>query len=256
MLSTALFAGCNSDNNNGTTTGNQTPNTPPAAQTSNFYTTTFTPVNPNQTSTGQQAGTALVSVVGDTITVNILATGTDANITHFAYIKQGSSCPPSSDPSDNDGVIDAVEAQAFTGPILVLLGGDISSLSASQNNGGLPFADGSGNINYTGTGSFSSLNNDLVTRAAPAADSGYANLQPGQTIDLSTAVIEVDSIADTSSLPATVQTLAGLTPQQSLPILCGTLQFAGNVAPSPSPSPAADAGQQNQDGQDSSQQGQ
>ena len=239
MAATIAFAGCGSDssNNNNNTTSNQTPSSP--SGTSLYYATTFQPVNTNYTSTGTQAGTALVSVVGDTITVNILATGTDANITHYAYIKQGSSCPPATDPNDADGVIDAIEAQSFTGPILVLLGSDISSLSAAQNAGGYPYSDQEGNINYTGTGSYSSLVNDLSTRAAPATGSGYANLQPGQTFDLSTAVIEVDGIADSSTLPTTAQALAGLTPQASLPILCGTLSFIGNTAPTPTPTPTA-----------------
>jgi hypothetical protein len=43
------------------------------------------------------------------------------------------------------------------------------------------------------------------------------------SLNIEARTIVVLGVADTTTLPATVATLSGLTPQQSLPIACGTV---------------------------------
>ena len=190
--------------------------------------TMLKPLNARQTLTGRQSGNAVVRIKGDRITVQIRASGLDPSIMHMAHIHKGDRCPSQTrDDANRDGVLDVIEGVPAYGPVLVNFGADISSLAASAK-GGTPMANAAGVVNYKGSGSYSSLVNDLHDRAAMAPGTGIGKLAPGEDFMPEMGVIVVHGIRAQKSLPAGTQTLTGLTPQMSLPVLCGRLYRSAN----------------------------
>lgn len=241
MSSLAFIACGGSDNNNGPSGGALTqPNT------AKVLVANLAALNPNQTVSKNQTGTAVVTINGDQIDVVVNATGTDPNIMHMAHIHKGNRCPNTiTDDVNRDGVLDVIEGVPSYGPILVAFGTNLSSLAQAQA-GGAPMADATGTFNYRGTGSFSALVADLHNRADLPAATGVGKLAPNEDFVPEMGVIVVHGVSQSTVLPATVATVTGLTPQGSVPILCGRLQpqvvpAGASPAPSATPAPAPSA---------------
>lgn len=104
-----------------------------------MYTVNFGSLNDSGVS-----GTAELSLSGSTLTVNITASGLEANQVHpqhihgFAENKGNSTCPPASADQDGDGYVSIPEGAPFYGSVLLTLDP-------------LPVADSDGNIDFTMT---------------------------------------------------------------------------------------------------------
>ena len=185
-------------------------------------------LNPRQTLSGRQSGTAVIRISGDHITVRIHAVGMDPSIMHMAHIHKGNRCPSQvREDANHDGVLDVIEGLPAYGPVLVNFGADISSLAASAM-GGVPMANASGIVNYAGAGSYSSLVADLHNRVAKDPATGIAKLAAGEIFKPQMGVIVVHGIRASKMLPAGTKTLKGSSPQMSLPVLCGRLHRVRN----------------------------
>ena len=235
FIASVIFLGCNSNDTDVSGNGsNQTSST-----TAQVYTATLGALNPNFTFSDTQTGTAAVTILGDRVDIVVNGTHVDPSMTHLASLQQGDHCPDAiTGDLNGDGVIDAVEGESAYGLTLVELGANLDTLALAQS-GGQPVSDSSGSFIYHGTGSYSSLLNDLHTRIAEPTGSGIGTLPANQSLDLSNSVIIVDGIDPSITLPSTTQTLTGMTAQQSLPILCGKLQLntTAITLPSATPSP-------------------
>ena len=84
-----------------------------------------------------------------------------------------------------------------------------------------PTADDAGAYIYADTVSFTTLLNDL-TAADPDPNDALVKLTTAD-LNIDSRTVVIHGVSDTTTLPATVATLPGLTPQQSLPVACGTV---------------------------------
>ena len=231
-FTTIAFAACGKDDNNsgGSGSGNQQPASPSAR----ILVADLAPLNPNFTLSKTQKGTAVVSIVGDKIDVLVSATSLDPSLMHMGHIHKGDRCPNTvTDDVNGDGVMDVVEGIPAYGAILVDFGADISSFASAQK-GGDPTADAMGMVNYRGTGSFQSLVDDLHNRPELPPATGVGKLAVNEPFVAEMGVIVIHGIFPATALPATVASVTGLSPQESIPVLCGRLRLQGTVNPAPS----------------------
>jgi hypothetical protein len=243
-----LSSGCNDNNNSGTSS----PGTP--GQT--FYLANLTAVPLNTTAEQQQqsggpSGTAEFTVNGDALTASVNMTGLDANTTQLQFVSFAANCPTAAADVNGDGVIDAQESLAVTGPILLPLNQNLVQPTANS----FPTTDDNGNLSYTTTASLSQTTAAITTPSAGAAPSPSPSpsasasgtpapettvLPSGQPLALNTRVVVIYGVSLSTSLPATAASLDGYTAQESLPVACGQIQIVSSL-PAPSPSPSASA---------------
>jgi len=124
----------------------QAANSTPASQT---YQVNLSAVNNSGVT-----GTATLTLTGNSLRVNMRATGASANLAHATHIHVGgaASCPTPSADTDKDKYVSAKEAEASTGPMKVSLttSGDTGTGSALAVDR-MPKADAKGNITYDRT---------------------------------------------------------------------------------------------------------
>jgi hypothetical protein len=165
------------------------------------------------------AGTATFSLTGDQFVARIVVAGADSTIVHRQHIHASGACPTAAADTNSDGFIDVLEGLPSYGAILIPLDGDISTQSAGAAT--FPMADATGGYTYADTASFTTVLNDL-TAADPDPTDAIVKL-PAADLDIDSRTVVIHGVSDTTTLPATVATLPGLTPQQSLPVACGTV---------------------------------
>lgn len=165
------------------------------------------------------SGSLSVSLTGDQAVARVEVEGADPGMAHAQHVHVGNECPPAAADTNSDGFIDVIEGASYYGLILIPLDGDVSSQAAGSTT--FPTADANGDYVYADTASFTTMLNDL-TATDPDPDDAIVKLT---TLDLNidTRTVVIHGVADTTTLPASVATLPGLTPQQSLPIACGVI---------------------------------
>jgi hypothetical protein len=198
-------------------------------------------------------GTAHFEIKDDDFSAHVEASGLAPNTIQAQHVHAGSRCPNPGDDTNHDGYIDVVEAAAATGKILIPLDNDLGSqvpgrgappnpspgLTPSPNQPpgagpgpNYPKTNSGGEYNYNQSGSYSKMMSDLH-QSNPDPNSGMAKLQPGEDLKLEQRVVEIHGVPDDTPLPPTVQSIAGLSPQITLPVACGTIEkIAGNPPPS------------------------
>jgi hypothetical protein len=196
-----VMAGCDDDDD-------------PVAPVTETATATLTAMNGENAS-----GTATFSLTGDEFIARTVITGADSNIVHRQHVHAAGACPTAAADTNSDGFIDVLEGLPSYGGILVPLDGDVSTQAGGSTT--FPTADDAGAYIYADTVSFTTLLNDL-TAADPDPNDALVKLT---TLDLNidSRTVVIHGVSDTTTLPATVATLPGLTPQQSLPVACGTV---------------------------------
>lgn len=166
-------------------------------------------------------GTGQVVLDGGHFGVSYIVSGVFPDSTHMSHIHKGPDCPTAAQDTNGDGVIDVIEAGVTDGGILVNLDGDLSTFDAGSDHISSP--DLYGNLFYIGSGSYSSMIDDLH-RPAPDPKTGIITLAPGENFDLDHAVIVIHGINPGKNLPGSAQSVKGFTSNQSLPIACGKLK--------------------------------
>ncbi|WPU63697.1 hypothetical protein [Peredibacter starrii] len=204
------LVGCGSDDDDSSSTPQQQQD----EQVQGTYQGTFSPVNSVASDIG---GTADINVNGDDVQINMAITGAPEG-QHIQYIATGTACPTSAADTNRDGFVDAAEAQAVAGQILVPLDGDIDSQAEGRNE----YPSGA-NYNYDEDSSLAEMVTDLTATDADPNDS-VVKLPAGTTLQFGGQVIMIHGIPADTVLPRTVAGVDDLTPAQSLPIACAVIE--------------------------------
>ena len=186
----------------------------PVAPTTETATATLSSMNSESAT-----GTAMFSLTGDQFIARVQVANADSTIVHAQHVHASGVCPPAAADTNSDGFIDVLEGLPFYGAILIPLDGDIATQSAGATS--FPMADADGDYLYADTVSFAAMLSDL-TAADPDPSDPIVKLSTSN-LNLDSRTVVIHGVSDTTTLPATVATIAGLTPQQSLPIACGTI---------------------------------
>lgn len=182
-----------------------------------IYRANLSPLNAGVDGQGAVSGFAMIMVRGDTITVQVHASGLAAG-PHAMHIHTGTSCPTSAADVNNDGFIDVVEGIPAYGPILVPLDSDLSTQAAgmfpSPNNGGI--------LHYRASTSLSAMLADLHA-PDPNPNDAVVKLAPGEDLNLAMRHIVIHGVAASTALPSTVASLPGAPATATLPVACGAI---------------------------------
>ena len=85
-------------------------------------------------------GTAVLTIEGDNFTSTVSIIGA-LRAVHAQHIHSGNRCPTLADDTNGDGVVDATEASAVYGPVVVPLDSDLSSNAGTFPEGPVYFYD-------------------------------------------------------------------------------------------------------------------
>jgi len=163
------------------------------------------------------SGTATISLddVENDFAVSVEAFDLDESIVHIQHVHAGDACPTSADDANGDGFVDVVEGLSSYGGILIPLDSDLTNQAA----GDYPSADLSGDLNYD-----EGVQLDALTASLrPEDDDPFVELEGPLLPDERTIVLHGVDVS--TELPSTVQTLEGLSAQQTLPIGCVELEL-------------------------------
>ncbi len=204
-----LVASCGSDDDDSNANSQQQQD----EQQEGTYTGVLTPVNTQITSA--MGGAVSLRREGDEFEATVDVTNAPAAI-HRQFVYTGSRCPTASDDTNGDGYVDAVEGSAAAGQMLIPLDNDLRAQIAGGS-----FPSGA-NYSYDEDASFSLLLTDL---RLPDLDTSDSLVKLGTTDDLAigSRVVILHGIPSSTTLPATVQGVDGLSSQQALPIACAVL---------------------------------
>lgn len=159
-------------------------------------------LTPENDSVSNAAGTAEVSIQGDELKANVRIAGARLG-THAQHIHAGTRCPTPEDDTNGDGVVDATEASAVYGGVLLALDSDLAGAGGNFPSG----------IAY---------NYDESASVAQV----LSNLGLG-SLALEGKVVNVHGVPDSTDLPATVQ--GG---KEAFPISCGVLTRSSDTGTS------------------------
>jgi hypothetical protein len=162
-------------------------------------------------------GTAEVTVDGDDVTIKVEINGAPVTM-HAQHIHDGFSCPQMSDDTNNDSILDDVEAGSVSGNILIPLDGDINSQDGGKDN----FPNG-GSYTYNQSGSYQQMLSDLTS--GTSSNPEETKLPAGSTeIGFEGKIVEIHGVPSDTQLPSTVTTSdPSKSPNEELPIACGVL---------------------------------
>lgn len=216
-----LVASCGSDDDDSNSGAQQQ-----TEQQEGTFTGVLVPLNTQINDGGSTTGGSVNSLaaVGGTVSLTRDADSFEASVDttdatsaiHMQHIHAGSRCPTAADDTNGDGYVDAVEASAVTGGVLIPLDSDLRTQSA----GGV-YPSGS-NYSYNESASFAIMLADLQLPDTDTTDS-EVKLAAGEELNLGSRVVEIHGVPSSTTLPPTVQGVDGMSPQQSLPIACAVL---------------------------------
>jgi hypothetical protein len=179
------------------------------------YQATLAPINAHLA--GDVTGTALVKVVGDSMTFEVKVNGSPAQVVHAQNVHIASECPTLSSDVNKDGVIDAVEAQKSYGPIIIPLDSDLKTQVEKEVK--FPTADFTGNYFYRQNVSMNEMLKDLTQKDNNISDN---IVKLNSNLGLAGRQIVIYGVAADAALPESVATVNGQAKHSSLPIACGS----------------------------------
>ena len=180
------------------------------------YQATLSPLNAHLA--GDVAGSALVKVKGDSLSVEVKVNGSPAQISHGQSIHIADSCPTLSSDTNKDGVIDGVEGQKSYGPVIIPLDSDIRTQIEKDIR--FPTSDFSGNYYYRQQASISEMMKDLTAKDFDTSDN---LVKIRSSLGLTGRQVVIYGVANDVAIPSSVSAINGQTKSASLPIACGTL---------------------------------
>jgi len=182
---------------------------------------------------GYSTASAVVTIVedGNQVGFHVQGTGLGPDTMQLQHVHVGSACATLANDTNQDGIIDAVEATAAAGPPALPLTLDIaqlsqnSSIGTSESSGNYPFSDGNGRFQYIASVSKNILQNALNSQASGGTASPTATPSGGVSGEsiLDGRVIEIHGLRAGIQLPDSVQALPGTTPNASFPVACGVI---------------------------------
>ncbi len=173
----------------------------------------LSPVNANVS--GLISGNADITLEGDTFEVRTNLNSAP-NAPHSQHIHIGTACPEPTADTNGDGFVDAREAEAATGKIIIPLDNDLRAQTAGGD-----FPSGA-TYSYSESTSFLAMLADLKLPDDDATDS-MIKLGLSDELDLEGKVVEIHGVPSSVTLPATVQSIDGKDPHETLPIACGVI---------------------------------
>lgn len=180
------------------------------------YQATLNPINAHLA--GDVAGSALVKVKADSLTVEVKVNGSPAQIVHAQNIHVADSCPTLASDVNKDGVIDAVEGQKNYGPVIIPL--DYELKTQTEKDSKFPTADFTGNYFYRQDVNMAELMNDLTKKDLDSSDN---IIKIKSNLGLAGRQIVIYGVPANAELPSTVATINGQSKYSTLPIACGSL---------------------------------
>lgn len=177
------------------------------------YRVVLSPVNTNIA--GEATGTGSFRIEGDEFEATINVDGAPTGI-HMQHVHVGTRCATVGDDDNGDGYIDAVEAGNVSGGALIPLDSD---LRAQEAGGRYPSGR---KYDYNESTSFQAMLADLRLPDADTNDT-LVKLGADEDLNLEGKVVEIHGVPASTTLPSTVRGVDGMSPQQSLPILCGVI---------------------------------
>ncbi|OFZ56533.1 MAG: hypothetical protein A2428_15220 [Bdellovibrionales bacterium RIFOXYC1_FULL_54_43] len=164
------------------------------------------------------SGTARIVVDGETMGIQIEASGLAPGVMHEQHIHGGSQCPGFSADQNGDGFVDSREAEPIAGPIVFPLSLDLPRQTGTAENGAagqagnFPIASATGTVNYIQASPLSAILNALSQPgAAGASPSPTATATPGESPS-PTGTLEILGSNPGSAVPTEAP---GATPQPS-----------------------------------------
>ncbi len=204
------------------------------------------------------SGDARFQMTQDNFIVDLNAQGLQANNQFLPAIHEGNACPTMADDSNNDGFVDAIEAQNASGKFVVLFdqnfgqqagtGGDAGAGGAGGTGGDAGGAGGTGGAVGGGAGavmaedpSAGAMTNaqgaiqysktvplqQLLTQLRNPTGEGAGASTPlgaNEQLDLTNKVMILHGVPQDTQLPNTVQSVGNLPAWQTLPVACGELR--------------------------------
>ncbi|MFL5812223.1 MAG: hypothetical protein ACJ763_01490 [Bdellovibrionia bacterium] len=185
-------------------------------------------------------GTVTVVVDQGRIGAMVQASNLAPDVVHEMHIHQGTACANISADVNGDGVVDAVEAEAISGPPIIplSLSGDIAPATPQASASMVfPTAAADGVLNYINGGSSAFLSSlpapgtaspQAGVAATPSVSPTISPTASGSAgsanLALSGRVVEIHGVSPTTLLPNTAASdVSGMTPQQTLGVACGVL---------------------------------
>lgn len=195
--------------------GGGTVATPPSQeeQQPGSFRAILSPVNANVS--GLINGNGDFKLEGDTFESRVALNNAPEG-THAQHIHIGTACPEPSADTNADGFIDAVEAEAASGKILIPLDSDLRSQSA-----GGEFPSGA-SYNYFQSTSYLAMLADLKIPDDNSSDS-ITKLGTTEELNLEGKVVVIHGVPSSVTLPETVAGLDGGDPNATLPVACGVI---------------------------------
>lgn len=172
----------------------------------------------------QTVGTATLSIRNGQLQAEVRVDGAPSEIVHVQHIHAAEKCPTLSDDANGDGFLDVVEGLPSYGPILLALDGDLT-----DHDGGsefFPMADSEGSYHYMESADLTQIMMDLMSEER--GDNPVLEMLQGP-LNLSGRTIVVHGVPEEVELPLSVESIAGLPAQATLPIACGELTPAMDI---------------------------
>ena len=161
-------------------------------------------------------GNAEISVSDEDLSI-VTYLDDDQRVPHLQSIHEGNRCPTLSDDKNNDSVIDAIEAEAVVGKVLMPLDGDLTSQKKGEKN----YPMGS-SFTYQRKAKLDDILADLYLVDENPNDS-IGKLTMNQPFNLSGKVVLIHGTAASSKVPSSVQAHGNIAPHLSVPVVCGLI---------------------------------
>lgn len=187
------------------------------------YLASFTPLN--EKIAGKVSGALTIHKEGDFLAAHVRVLGAAPKIIHAQNVHFGQVCPTEAADLNQDGVVDIMEAQQFTGNTFIPLDGDINAQYSLL--GTYPVADDWGAYVYAQTGSYTLFMQDLA--AADEVPDDHIVKPAVAAFNLQGKVVMIQGVAEDINLPESAESTTDLTANQILPIACGILDRVWTV---------------------------
>ena len=184
----------------------------------------------------------------DEVKVSIRGMNMAEGVTHPQFLYEARSCPTMDDDTNEDGVLDQVEALETTKGILVPFDDDLAEQISATSV--FPLSSGEGSYVYEEKASLSAILRDLRGPDENPNDR-YIKLSENEELELEGKIVIIHGVSATATLPETVASEGELAVHETVPVACGVVEkINGDESPVPTPVPVptpTDDGSQDQD---------